>query len=186
MAFSKENTILGLGKIQLDGIDIGYTRGGGQFTVNRTFHDIVADGDRGTHKNAVIIDEERATLQASFIELISDNMVKLFPALAATTAEGKKTVKPTFNVLLADYHEVVWIGKTKGGKAVKITLHDAISKDNIDWSLEEKNEVVQSVTFEACYEELTDIFAYEAPYEIEYANQSREPFPCSFIGQEAK
>lgn len=170
MAFKKENTILGLGKIQIDGTDIGYTRGGGQFVVNRTFHDIVADGDRGTHKDAVIIDEERATLQASFIELISENMVKLFPALAETAGTNVTTLKPTFEVLLADYHEVVWIGKTKAGNAVKITLHNAISKDNIDWSLEEKNEVVQSVTFEACYEELTDIFAYKAPYEIEYAS----------------
>ena len=55
------------------------------------------------------------------------------------------------NIAAADFHVLTWTGKTKGGKACKITLTDAINKGNIDWTLAEKNEVVPALDFEACY-----------------------------------
>lgn len=73
------------------------------------------------------------------------------------------------NVATTDFHELTWTGKTKGGQACKITLTDAINKGNIDWTLAEKNEVVPSLAFEACYSN-TDAQATEAtacPWKIE-------------------
>lgn len=55
------------------------------------------------------------------------------------------------NIATTDFHEITWTGKTKGGNACKITLSDAINKGNLDWTLAEKNEVVPSLQFEACY-----------------------------------
>ena len=55
------------------------------------------------------------------------------------------------NIAEADFHVLTWTGKTKGGKACKITLKNAINKGNIDWTLAEKNEVVPALEFEACY-----------------------------------
>lgn len=55
------------------------------------------------------------------------------------------------NIAAEDFHVLTWTGKTKGGNACKITLTDAINKNNIDWGLADKGEVVPSLTFEACY-----------------------------------
>ena len=72
-------------------------------------------------------------------------------------------------VLEEDFKLVTWIGKTKGGQSCKITLKDAINKDNIDWTLADKGEVVPAATFEATYSN-TDKQAdetTECPWEIE-------------------
>lgn len=58
----------------------------------------------------------------------------------------------TGEVTNADFKEVKWVGLTKGGNAVTITLHDAINMGNIDWTFAEKNDVVPSVEFTACYD----------------------------------
>ena len=73
------------------------------------------------------------------------------------------------NISSADFHVVTWTGKTKGGNACKITLEDAINKGNLEWTLAEKDEVVPSVEFEACYNN-TDEQADETnacPWKIE-------------------
>lgn len=166
--FKKENTLLGLGEIQIDDTTIGYTRGGSEFTVKRTTHPIRADGDRGTHVDSVLIDQEVATLKTNFIELIPENIAKIVPAMASSTATGTTTLAPTFKILTSDYHKVTWIGKTKGGTAVKIILNKAINLADIKWTMKEKDEVVQSAEFEACYNEETDLSTYAAPYSITY------------------
>lgn len=51
----------------------------------------------------------------------------------------------------ADFKEVKWVGKTKGGDAITITLKDAINMSNIDWTFAEKNDVVPQLVFTACY-----------------------------------
>lgn len=68
----------------------------------------------------------------------------------------------------ADYKQVKWVGKSKDGNAVTITLKDAINKGNMDWTFAEKAEVVAAVTFEACYdnEDATATSTVE-PWELE-------------------
>lgn len=51
----------------------------------------------------------------------------------------------------ADFKEISWVGLTKGGNAVTIKLHNAINMGNIDWTFAEKNDVVPSIEFTACY-----------------------------------
>jgi len=73
------------------------------------------------------------------------------------------------NIASTDFHVLTWTGKTKGGKACKITLENAINKGNIDWTLAEKDEVVPAIEFEACYNN-TDTQADEtttSPWKIE-------------------
>ena len=57
----------------------------------------------------------------------------------------------TGEVVSADFKAVKWIGKTKSGKDVIIELSDAINMSNIDLTMQEKNDVVPSVEFQACY-----------------------------------
>ena len=68
----------------------------------------------------------------------------------------------------ADFREISWVGLTKGGNAVTIKLHNAINMGNIDWTFAEKNDVVPSIEFTACYEN-TDSASDSTlePFEIE-------------------
>lgn len=57
----------------------------------------------------------------------------------------------TGEIVSADFKSVRWVGKTKGGKAVTIELTNAINMGNIEWTMAEKDDVVQAVEFQACY-----------------------------------
>lgn len=52
----------------------------------------------------------------------------------------------------ADFKTVKWVGKTKSNKEVIIELSDAINMGNIDLTMVDKDDTVQSITFEACYD----------------------------------
>lgn len=71
-------------------------------------------------------------------------------------------------VTAADFKEISWVGLTKGGNAITITIQNAINMGNIDWTFAEKNDVVPSVEFTACYDN-TDSASDSTtePWEIE-------------------
>lgn len=83
------------------------------------------------------------------------------------------TIKGTGIVTTNDFKNVVWTGKTKSGKAVTITLKNAISKSNIDLSFVEKDDTVAQLVFTAAYTNTDYMVAtdgdYEEPWEITYA-----------------
>ena len=166
--FKKTHSLLGLGVLKIDDVDMGYSRGGGSFDFKRTAHAITADGDRGKHVGAVVLDQEVATLTMTMLELIPENMVKLFPALKSTTLTDTTTIEPDFDLKLTDYHKVQWTGKMMDGTLVDIIFDKAINLDPISWAMKEKDEVTQKVVFEACYAEQTDLSTYVAPYRITY------------------
>lgn len=76
--------MLGAGKVSIGGTPILLTRGGSQFNTNRTFRDINADGDRGSVKGRVTMDEARATLTLNALEIIN-KFTALYPAIEAVT-----------------------------------------------------------------------------------------------------
>lgn len=83
------------------------------------------------------------------------------------------TIKGSGIVSTADFHTLTWTGKTKSGKAVVITLNDAINMDNIDWAMVEKDDTVAKLTFTGSYSN-TDYMVsttgdYEEPWSISYA-----------------
>lgn len=165
MTMSKQEVILGLLKVTVDGTNLGYSRGANRFTVNRVFHAINANGDMGDTVNSIIIDEERATLSINQLTMTPEEFIKLYPA----AANDNGTLTPTGSVASTDYHEVVALAKTKEGKTVTITLHNAFCKSNIDWNFNERDEVVSNITYEACYAVQTDLWDYTAPYNIVFA-----------------
>lgn len=81
------------------------------------------------------------------------------------------TITGTGAVTTADFRTVKWVGLTKGGNAITITILDAINKGNIDWTFAEKNDVVPAVTFTGCYGN-TD----------EAASDTTEPFTIEIDG----
>ena len=71
-------------------------------------------------------------------------------------------------VISGDFKTVKWVGKTKGGKPVTITLENAINMGNIEWTFAEKNDVVPSIEFQACYDntDSASVSNYE-PWSVE-------------------
>lgn len=76
--------LLGLGVFAIDGKDVALCRGGGQFTVERTFREITADGDKGSVKDRVVIDEERAKLSINVLTMLT-SIKAMYPALKEET-----------------------------------------------------------------------------------------------------
>lgn len=77
--------LLGAGVVSIGGTDVALTRGGSQFTVEREFREINADGDRGVVKDRVVIDASRATLTLNALTFLT-HMADSFPAISVTTA----------------------------------------------------------------------------------------------------
>lgn len=76
--------LLGAGVVSIGGTDVALTRGGSQFTVEREFREINADGDRGAVKDRVVMDASRATLTLNALTFLT-HMADSFPAISVTT-----------------------------------------------------------------------------------------------------
>lgn len=75
--------LLDAGVFAIDGTDVGLTRGGGKFTVERTYREISADGDRGAVKDRVVLTESRAKLSMNTLTWLT-KITNLYPAVAAS------------------------------------------------------------------------------------------------------
>ena len=76
--------MLGAGVVSIGGVDVALTRGGSQFTVEREFREINADGDRGVVKDRVVMDASRATLTLNALTFLT-HMADSYPAINVTT-----------------------------------------------------------------------------------------------------
>lgn len=72
--------LLGLGVFAIDGTDVALVRGGGKFVVEREFRDIAADGDKGSVKDRVVIDAERAKLSMNALTMLT-TLKAMYPAI---------------------------------------------------------------------------------------------------------
>lgn len=81
---ASDTILLGAGVVALGGTDVALTRGGSQFTVEREYREINADGDRGPVKNRVVMDASRATLTVNALTFLT-HMADAFPAINVAT-----------------------------------------------------------------------------------------------------
>jgi hypothetical protein len=160
-----KDIVLGKGVFSIGEVDIGLTRGGGRFTIERTYRRQQADGDKGPVKGRVTIDESIAKLNLKALELLPANIPKLYPATKVATATGTDTITAKSDIEDTDYNTVTWTGRTKEGRPVKITLENAINLENIDWPLVDKDEIIAEITYTATY---TDDARDAEPWKIEY------------------
>lgn len=88
------------------------------------------------------------------------------------------TIKGTGIVTSADFKNVTWTGKTKGGKSVVITLSNAIMMDNIDLTMVEKDDTVAALTFTAAYSNTNYMAStagdFEEPWQIAYSGAAAD------------
>ena len=157
-----EKILLGYGTFSIGATPIGLTRGGGTLTIEREFREMEADGDMGPVEGRVVIDREVAKLTVNALDMFtSAEMIKYQPALEETVG----TLSSTLKIIEGDHNDVTWTGKTKDGKSVTITIENAINMGNIEWTLEDKNEVVPSLEFTAMY---TETARHTPPWSIEF------------------
>lgn len=74
------NILLGVGKFYVDNKLVALTRGGGQFTVEREFRNINADGDRGAVEGRVVMEGSTATLTLNTLEFLT-NVADLYAGI---------------------------------------------------------------------------------------------------------
>ena len=147
-----DNIILGDGVFYIDEVPVALTRGGGTFTVEREYRPIDADGDYGPVKGRIRKIRSTAKMVLNALELIPEQLLQMYPALQIATDSEGKTITAKEKIESADYNdEVIWVGETLDGKAVRITLENAINLENLDWSLVDKEEIVPAVTYTATY-----------------------------------
>lgn len=162
------NIVFGDGVFSVNGVDVALTRGGGQFLIENEYRSIPADGDYGDVKDRIRIIGQKAKIKFNSLELLPSNIAKFYPSMNRSTADSTKDViTGTLDISIVDYSTVTWTGKTKAGKAVVITLYNAINLENLDWSLVDKEEVVPELTFTATYNENT---RKSPPWQIEFFN----------------
>ena len=166
---SAQKILLGHGVFSINDVAIGLTRGGGHFVVEKEIRQIEADGDRGPVKDRVVLDKSTPKLTMNALEVITENLPKMYSAIKATKGDGKTTITGKGKIDISDYQdEVKWVGKTKAGKPVSIKVFNAINLENFDWSLADKDEVVAALTYTGTYEE--DSPEDFEPWEVEFAD----------------
>ena len=155
MSDKKQEIILGLGKFSIyDGetkVPIAYTRGGGAFTVERVYRPITFDGLKAyASQEMIVIDEENVNMEMNMLSIFTDSdLTFLYPAMKATTgADGTEiTSNDDLAVKTDDYRKVEWAGITNTGKAIVITIENAVNVSNIDWSMQDRDEVLQTISY---------------------------------------
>lgn len=162
--------LLGKGVFSILDVPIGLTRGGGQFVNEKETRPIEADGDRGPVKGRILQDKATPKLTMNSLEVVNENIDKMYSAIKVTKEEGKTVITGTGKIANEDFHEYVkWTGKTKGGRPVVIKIFNAINLENIDWSLADKDEVISALTYTGTYEDDSPE-GYE-PWEIEFLDK---------------
>jgi len=147
-----DNIILGDGVFYINSTAIALTRGGGEWSLEREYHEVDADGDYGPVKGRIRKIKSRAKLKLNALELLPANLPKMYPATQTTSAYGVTSFTAKDDIEDADYQdEVSWVGITMEGKECKIILENAINLENIVWPLIDKDEIVPEITYTATY-----------------------------------
>ena len=76
--------LLNAGVFYINNAAVALTRGGGSFTVERTFREINADDDMGPVKDRVVITDSRASLTMNVLTFLT-NLKNYWPAVTTTT-----------------------------------------------------------------------------------------------------
>lgn len=151
---ARDGIILGEGVFEINGVKVALTRGGGQWVVEREYRQIEADGDYGPVKGRIRKIRSTARLTMNALEVLVENIPKLYPAVEVDSSDGTDTVTAKEDIEDEDYLDsVTWTGRTVGGRACVIKLENAINLGNIDWTMVDKEEIVPQVIYTATYDE---------------------------------
>lgn len=173
--------LLGQGIFYIGGTAVGLTRGGGKFTVEKEYKDIEADGDYGSVKDRVYKIKEVPKLELSNLQNILSNYSNYMTGMTSSTSVTSTTVNgvtwgggtstysvltPSINVLSGDYKTITFKGQDVDGKKIAINIYNAMNRENIEWEMKDKDEIVSKATYTGHYTEASTT----PPYDIYYLN----------------
>ena len=155
MENKNQEIVLGLGAFYIydgeEAVKIAYTRGGGKFAVERTYRPISFDGLKAyASQDMIVIDEENVSLEINMLSIFKDSdLTFLYPAMKATTGADGTTITSNDDLAIKteDYRKVAWKGITNTGAPIEITIENAVNVSNIDWSMQDRDEVLQTISY---------------------------------------
>ena len=155
MAEKNQEIVLGLGAFYIydgeEAVKIAYTRGGGKFAVERTYRPISFDGLKAyAAEEMIVIDEENVSLEMNLLSIFTDaDLTFLYPAMKTTSdAQGIEiTSNDDLAIKTEDYRKVEWRGITNTSKPIVISIDNAVNVSNIDWSMQDRDEVLQTISY---------------------------------------
>ena len=162
-----EDIILGDGVFTLypttvsTGIEIGLTRGGGEFTLTREIRQIDADGDYGPVLGRMRKTRVEPTLTVRALEILPANAVRFYAGTACSSAIGTFalmgstagiSVFGTTSTAEGFLRMVTWAGETKAGRDAVVYLYNPVNLEGDNtWELIDKEEVVPEIKFTGTY-----------------------------------
>ena len=155
MANKNQEIVLGLGAFYIydgeEAVKIAYTRGGGKFAVERTYRPISFDGLKAyASQDMIVIDEENVDMEINMLSIFTDSdLTFLYPAMKAETGADGTTITSNDDLAIKteDYRKVEWEGITNTGKAIVITIENAVNVSNVDWKMADRDEVLQTISY---------------------------------------
>lgn len=122
---------------------LGPTRGGGTFTVEKSIRDIEFDGRRGKTKGMQVLDELSAKLSTPLLDMSLDTLAMTMPY--TTYADGKISAKSTnFGRLPTGAYlkNIALLARVVGGGYKLIKLYNAMSESDFSFTAAPKGEGV--------------------------------------------
>lgn len=152
------------------------TQGGGSFTATPSPRQVQVDGLATYTRGTETIDEWTAELSLKMLETDANLVAMCLGAASVAKASGdtqptgylRVHPKDTFDD--DDYIDnVVWVGRwADSTKPVIIVLYNALSLGGLNWTLEDKKEVVTECKLTAHYGAPDDEGNQEVPFDIFY------------------
>lgn len=163
------NVVLGEGKIYVNygeagQAELGATRGGSTFTVERDIKEVAYDGAYGKTKGKRRKLTVNPMLVVNMLELNYTNIPQAYAGMTVTDEGAYHKIIEDIDLVDGDYlTNVAFVGERMDGKAVIIIINNALGDGNVEWALTEKEEVVAETTFSGHYDCASPTVV---PYEI--------------------
>lgn len=137
---------------------LGATKGGGSFKAVPTFRSIELDGMRGDAKGTKILESWDISMGANIAE-VTPETIKIGLGVSVSeelreTKEGYTKIKGKMCISDKDYiGNITWIGNLSGAKElVVIQIFNALNTKGIEFSFEDKGELVVETEFVAHFD----------------------------------
>lgn len=160
---------------ETDQVQLGPTRGGGQFQVTKNIRDIEYDGRKGKTKGMQVVDEINAQLTVTHLDASLETLKLAMPYAEYDELTSKITCGSAALGILPDtayLKNVTMFAKLVGGGYKKITLYNAMSEADFSLTAAPKAEGEMPLEVYAHWDALDDAVDL---YDIEDVTEIVDP-----------
>jgi len=142
---SSDNILIGAAQISLDGVDLGYTKGGTMLRYEPTFVEVEADQAVGVVKRGRA--NERFYIVTTLLEITLENLRIAF-MLPSASLSGSTLTLGYNNSCWVDEHALVLVGEAPSCATRTVTITKAITFNNKEYNMQRDEESGIEVEFE--------------------------------------